>query len=344
MTTTTLRQIVSFGLVLNLSMANRVAISLEMRCEKRGLQCREEGTPKGRKSRGFTLIELLVVLAIIAILAAILLPVLSKAKYSARNTVCKSNLRQIGIALNIYSSREAVFPIYDLSSAPAVNLHQDSGWWKPLELPVTYITGINSSASIPFPFSRMGGVFLCPLNEGFIGTISYGNGMGSLSGTSNQVLMPLDTYGYNAGGIDGSPSPNGWGLGGSANRALGPSGMGFFGETTMVNTRESSVLAPSILIAVGDAFDRSKSPDLDGMMTQDGTVAPATHRAGLAAYPSGTPPKSQPAFLGHHGRANRVFVDSHVESEDMRRPFAALDDQLIRWNVDHQPHRDMLSN
>ena len=67
-----------------------------------------------RKARAFTLIELLVVIAIIAILAAILFPVFSKAREKARQAKCTSNLKQIALAITIFTQEnDEVLPLND---------------------------------------------------------------------------------------------------------------------------------------------------------------------------------------------------------------------------------------
>ena len=60
---------------------------------------------KQRTSRGFSLIELLVVIGIIAVLLGILMPMLSKSRRRAETVQCLSNLRQVGIALDMYAMK-----------------------------------------------------------------------------------------------------------------------------------------------------------------------------------------------------------------------------------------------
>lgn len=114
------------------------------RCAKYLLSpCSGENCPRGRSNRGFTLIELLVVIAIIGILAALLLPSLSKAKDQAQTLKCKSNLHQMGIGLETYLSVYNKYP-------PHFGLHNASHWnWEDELEPYFGVSWTNRAFNCP---------------------------------------------------------------------------------------------------------------------------------------------------------------------------------------------------
>jgi prepilin-type N-terminal cleavage/methylation domain-containing protein len=115
--------------------------------------------PLRRNKTGFTLIELLVVVAIIALLIAILLPSLGKAREKAKLAKCLSNLRQIGLASFMYQGENnGYFPMGSGSKEHP----EDFVWWQ-----TDRAADINKGSLVPY----MGGtfnkkVFMCPSDPG----------------------------------------------------------------------------------------------------------------------------------------------------------------------------------
>jgi prepilin-type N-terminal cleavage/methylation domain-containing protein/prepilin-type processing-associated H-X9-DG protein len=118
--------------------------------------------------QGFTLIELLVVISIIALLAAFLLPALSRAKSKARQIQCMNNLRQLQQAWNMYVTEQR-------DSLP-LNQSTGSGSLSSSSAPGSWVTGnakvngdiTNLQNGTLFPYAPNAGIFHCPEDKSFL--------------------------------------------------------------------------------------------------------------------------------------------------------------------------------
>ncbi len=119
------------------------------------------------KSKGFTLIELLVVIAIIAVLMAILMPSLNRAREQGKRASCLSNLKQLQLAWIAYASDnsdrivngEAEYGTAGITTIPTGGRHRNEKWWVGTDCASGYMTGDKLAKDVQLSAIRSGALY-----------------------------------------------------------------------------------------------------------------------------------------------------------------------------------------
>ncbi len=248
------------------------------------------------KKKGFTLIELLVVIAIIAILAAILFPVFSRAREQARKSTCLSNLKQLGQGILMYvQDWDETLPF----AVPACAGPKHRQWWAQI-----------------YPYTKNASILHCPSSSTpwTMRTNPGGNCGGAPYCTELLPGMPADgtfiSYGAPIGLFGGAHCDPAWPTGSPCGGANGG--------------RVAPLREPSHTIMLADSTIANIAW---AAVLQDGTIAPIV----FANYSSGCPygpcgafyanfdsalsavGKKEDAVTRHTGGASIVFMDGHAK-------------------------------
>lgn len=269
------------------------------------------------KNRAFTLVELLVVIAILAILAALLLPALSRAKSAAHKVICVNNQRQIDLARQLYANDNEghLVPaiIMDELTHPfpdRIRNHRANVTWQDT-LCASYL-------------DRNTKLFECPANARKLAKVFAYVRAGNQDdcphelrrGDPSEVAKLENEWGWgylaNHRGIDAETGPG-----------VVPNGK-TWASVFPRTIRDSDVVSPSRMIAQGDASRYWRAGDMRRLYIRIPLWT-------LHDFPA-------LASRGHSGKVNVLFADEHVASETYRQLLYPSLENWTRFNYDNQKH------
>ncbi len=294
------------------------------------------------RCRGFTLIELLVVIAIIALLVAILLPALGKARDAAKATQCVSNVKQITLALTQYSNdHDGKYPpnVDKQQSFPAPFNETGYSWYN-ADILGAYWPQMNSEDVVGSVSTIGGGALICPNHPqgGRSYTMNYwaSSGIGLVAGwrAGNPIRFRI------ASPTSSNPDANF-----NANTVIFPSSTFIIGESYGRSGQTSA--SGNITYFTTSSMGSQSTPGArfggGSGLTTDNSISPSNPRSpevpALASMRSYIPYYRHPRRFNQptaiRGGAHFGFSDGHASYENATGLFNGVTGKStyrVRWN------------